>query len=213
VRAPRGATHVRVGRPSSTAALTVAERRHVATFADPGRAAEFRVARSWVRMVLSDYLDADPLALRLATGRWGKPHLVGHELHYNLSHTGGLCALAVSDRPVGIDVEPATRDLRTALGRCGSPRERHRLRGRPIADVVTVWTVKEAYAKALGLGHRCTFAHLETDEPLDGGSWTVRNDPDLLVDVRYDVPGHVLAVAHASGSPVTALDLTQVVTS
>jgi len=157
--------------------------------------------------VLAGYLDMDPLALRLAAGRWGKPYVVGHELHFNLAHTRGLCVLAVSDRPVGIDVECATRDLRTAVGRCATPRERRRLTTRPIADVVTMWTVKEAYAKALGLGHRLTFSHLETDEPPAAGPWIVRDDGELPVDVRHDVPGHVLAVARASGSPITAVEI------
>lgn len=210
---PRGATHVRVGRPDAgTNLITGPELRHVASFGHIGRADEFEAARSWVRTVLGGYLDVDPLALRLATGRWGKPYLVDHDLHFSLSHTRGLCALAVSDRPVGIDVELATRDLRTAVGRCSTLRERRRLTIRPNVDVVAVWTVKEAYAKALGLGHRLTFASLETIEPDDGGPWTVRDDPDLPVDVRYDVPGHVIAVARANGSPITALDVTADVT-
>ena len=213
---PCSATHVRVARlRSGPVLLTVAELRHAAALSDAARAAEFRAGRTWLRRVLGDYLGADPLALRLATTEWGKPYVVGHAVHFNLSHTpmvgaspsASLGVLAVSDRPVGIDVEPVNRDLRKALGRCTSPRERHRLAGSPTAHAVTVWTVKEAYAKALGLGHRLTFADLETDEPVGGETWTVRQDADLLVDVLYDVPDHVLAVARARDCPVSIVEV------
>jgi phosphopantetheinyl transferase len=204
MRAPTKATHVWVrSADQPVGRLTSAERAELSTIAHAGRAAEFRRARPWSRAVLADYLQIDPLAVRFWRGRWGKPHLVGHDLQFNLSHSGNVVVLAVSDRPVGIDIEQTSRDLRTAVFRCSSKPERRRLPGRTGAEVVAVWTVKEAYAKAKGLGHRLTFATLETDQDPVTGSWSVRGDRQLPVEVRSDVPGHVLAVARSSGSPVT----------
>jgi 4'-phosphopantetheinyl transferase len=168
-----------------------------------GRAAEIRRSRPWARAVLAGYLGVDPLAVRFRRGRWGKPYLVGDALQFNLAHTGHQAVLAVSDRAVGIDVEPASRDLRSVVHRCASERERRRLTDCSGAETVAVWTLKEAYAKALGLGHRLTFARVETVADPVPGRWSVRGDPARAIDVRTDVPGHLVAVARSTTSPVT----------
>lgn len=78
-------------------------------------------------------------------------------LHFNLSHTHGLSLCALSDRPVGVDVE-VIRPRREGLWRyCLTQQE--------YADFLTggggweefyrIWTLKEAWCKytGLGLGH------------------------------------------------------------
>jgi phosphopantetheinyl transferase len=268
---PVDATHVWV-RPVACpeGQLTASERAELAAVGHAGRAAEIRRSRPWARAVLAGYLGIDPLAVRFRRGRWGKPHLVGHQLQFNLAHTGEHVVLAVSDRPVGIDVEPESRDLRRVVRRCSSPDEQARLTACSPAEVVTAWTLKEAYAKALGLGHRLTFAKVETvpdieradrlqrpraesgaglaecwsgfQHPVHGegcvgadespgihvgpgaglpsvakapgrqalpthlqsvGRWLVPGDRERAIELRSDVPGHLVAVARANASPVT----------
>ena len=44
--------------------------------------------------------------LTLQTGENGKPELLSYpDIHFNLSHSGTIAVCAVSDRPVGVDVE------------------------------------------------------------------------------------------------------------
>jgi len=118
-------------------------------------------AHGLLRIVLGHYLDRTPGAIRLATGRNGKPCLPWQEraVHFNISHARALvlCALA-RDRQVGVDVEWRDRELswRDLAAYTCSDREQailSSLAGPAQVDTfVTWWTLKEAYVKALGAG-------------------------------------------------------------
>jgi 4'-phosphopantetheinyl transferase len=72
-------------------------------------------ARGVLRALLGGYLDEDPVALRFAEEGQGKPVLALHpeaQLHFNLSHSGGLALYAVTEMcEVGVDVERSERPL------------------------------------------------------------------------------------------------------
>ena len=51
-------------------------------------------------------LDMNDLLNMIAHGKYGKPYLIDFDnIHFNISHCDGLVACAISDRPIGIDVE------------------------------------------------------------------------------------------------------------
>ena len=121
------------------------------------------IAGRWlVRSVLAALTGAEPRSLELRAGRHGKLFLAGHERDgpcFNLSHSGGLAAMAlVRDRRVGIDIEakrPLT-DSALLARRILGPRERARFealqeRAREPA-LLAAWTRKEAVLKAVGTG-------------------------------------------------------------
>jgi 4'-phosphopantetheinyl transferase len=127
------------------------------------RSQRFRFAehrRRWVvchgavRVILGDYLGVHPAAVPWVTGPNGKPALGAGPYQINLSHSGDVALLAVSERPVGVDVEQV-RDFDTAsVSRHFSAAERSELsaldppaRARRFA---TLWTRKEALVKASG---------------------------------------------------------------
>ena len=117
-------------------------------------------ARALVRSVLAGYLDAKPEALRFVHGPHGKPELESAgPLRFNFSRSGTFGLLAVtSGRDVGVDVERV--EPRRALGpiadRLFDADEAAELRSLPEARRIhrffELWTQKEAYAKALGVG-------------------------------------------------------------
>jgi 4'-phosphopantetheinyl transferase len=84
----------------------------------------------------------------------------GHEgLHFNVSRSDDTCLIAVASNAVGIDVErPDGRgiDLDAFARRFFAPNERAALRqlvGRPkLLTFFRLWTLKEAFVKALGGG-------------------------------------------------------------
>ncbi len=86
----------------------------------------------------------------------GKLHSSGIE--FNLSHSGHYVAFACSDRPVGIDIEEVGSNMdlsKTVM----TPREYDDFIGAVSEgdreDVFArMWTAKESYMKALGLGFR-----------------------------------------------------------
>lgn len=71
---------------------------------------------------------------------------------FSLSHSGDVVAVAVSDKPVGIDVEkydPSRFNLSLAE-RIATVREREKLNGLPASAVIELWTQKEAIFKLSG---------------------------------------------------------------
>lgn len=121
------------------------------------------LTRALVRTVLAGYTGAAPESLVFDTNAWGKPSLrqppgAQGPLAFNVSHTGGLVALAVSAvQPLGIDVEDTRRaaPMRVAERFFSAP-ERAALFALPPAlraqRFWALWTLKESYVKALGTG-------------------------------------------------------------
>ena len=112
--------------------------------------------RDAVDRVLARYLGRAPVYV---AGPRGKPALEGGEIEFNVSHSGGLVALAVArGRAVGVDIERITETPPRAriAEHFFAPAEVAALRALP-ADEQTeaffrCWTRKEAYLKARGDG-------------------------------------------------------------
>lgn len=97
-------------------------------------------------------------------GTYGKPELSGEKtgwkgkgIHFNLSHSGSYAVLAVSDHPVGIDIEYLRKNRLAVAKRCFCPEEYEDiLRAGDILKqeqrFLEYWTMKEAYIKYTGTG-------------------------------------------------------------
>ncbi len=116
-------------------------------------------AHGFLRAVLSQYTRQPASTLAIYPDALGKPILPGAGLHFNLSYRPGRALLAVSDAyPVGVDVEPLAplADAAALIRELYAPAEQAALRAAAPADYwhlfYTIWTRKEAYAKALGRG-------------------------------------------------------------
>lgn len=100
-----------------------------------------------------DYNEFTPII----KGRYGKPALEEHPgIHFNLSHAEGIAACIVCGRECGIDCE-RIRDFRpNILKRIFSEQEQAYFRNLPDEEKNTaffrLWTLKEAYIKAIGRG-------------------------------------------------------------
>ena len=87
----------------------------------------------------------------------GKPFLVGVKLYFSVSHAGGACAVALSDMPIGIDLQDVERVERIKapaafVKRFFSAREYGDFLKSPThAELCRLWTKKEALVKLLGL--------------------------------------------------------------
>lgn len=86
---------------------TPAENRRAKQMIPADKANEFLLSRAWLRCILSAYTDnAEPQAIRIGITETGKPFATDYpSLHFNLSHSGEFVAIALSHRPVGIDME------------------------------------------------------------------------------------------------------------
>lgn len=123
----------------------------------------FAITRALVRRSLSRYGPTAPADWRFITNQHQCPFVEPSQagtpaLQFNLSHTRGLVALAVTrGARVGVDVERVSRVVDLAVAdRHFAPAEAHELRGLPPAEQPVAffeyWTLKEAYIKARGMG-------------------------------------------------------------
>jgi len=116
--------------------------------------------RALVRTILSKYEDVPPAAWRFETGEKGRPEIAHppSSLRFNLSNTHGLVVCAVvREVDVGVDVEPLDRRWSMRIAeRYFSPAEVAALRTLPeearARRFLDLWTLKESYIKARGLG-------------------------------------------------------------
>lgn len=140
-------------------ALSQEEQARAARFAFEPDRRRWAAGRVALRLLLGRYLGAAPEAPALDTGRWGKPYLPHCPLRFNVTHSGSEALLAFAWRQeIGVDLERMQPDLPTEelAPQVFSDRERAWLRGRTPeeqeASFLTLWTAKEAYAKAAGQG-------------------------------------------------------------
>jgi 4'-phosphopantetheinyl transferase len=125
---------------------------------------EFVVAHAAVRCIVGERLGVPPAQIRWTRGPHGKPELCGPGealMRVNLSHSGGLCMVAVTgSRRVGVDVQTVGADrAAAALARRYFPPHEARLvlggedgeRGEDRAELFArLWARKEAVVKAAG---------------------------------------------------------------
>ncbi|MFI9100853.1 4'-phosphopantetheinyl transferase family protein [Streptomyces fildesensis] len=203
------------------ALLQPSDHERLARIRTPARAAEFITSRARIRTILSEVLDVPPDVIELGRRRCpccadpdhGPPMVLRPHtpLWIGISHTEGCGLLAVSDAPVGVDVE-RVRTVRTeelapvALTRSedgylrtvpeGIARERAFLR---------MWTRKEAVLKAVGIGISTDLTAIETHPRSVGTARVVAGLPGAphtwsVSDLSLPGPW-VAAVARHDGRP------------
>jgi 4'-phosphopantetheinyl transferase len=173
---------------------------------------QYLVSRALVRSSLSRYASVDPKGWRFRSTRSGRPEIVRNAevppLRFNLSHAPGLAACVVTlERDVGVDVENTERRGHTLeiAERFFSPAEtgaihelpREQQRGR----FFDLWTLKEAYIKARGMGLAIPLGQfsfrLERGQPIRVAFGPrLEDDPDAWQFAQFaPTSSHKMAVA------------------
>ena len=101
-------------------------------------------------------IDASSTDLTIVRSENGKPHFSSLPLHFSISHSKDLCAVALSDSSIGIDVEFANtgKDILAISERFFALEEHLKISqsNSREEDFLLTWTKKEALAKLSGLG-------------------------------------------------------------
>ncbi len=187
-------------------ALTADERAQV----EAPRAPEVRdqrlITRALARLALSHYLPAvSPVDWRFERSALGRPAIAAdmpaeaRALQFNLANTQGLVVMAVGRLPeIGVDVERITAQVQLAVARrYFSAAEIAAMDALPAIDrprhFLRLWTLKEAYLKAVGTGIGGGLASMSFDFGAAGPGFQHEGDPhaarwqfhEFTVDDRY----------------------------
>ncbi|MCX3061380.1 4'-phosphopantetheinyl transferase family protein [Streptomyces beihaiensis] len=126
----------------------------------------YAASRSLLKHAAAAALRADVSDVELAYGPTGRPSLRGcDQIDISLSHTDDLLLVGLTSRGlIGVDAELASRQLyRKGLAQhiC-TPQERRDLERLPDEErnpsLLRLWTLKEAYSKAIGQGMQFRFS-------------------------------------------------------
>lgn len=107
-----------------------------------------------LRLLLSKFLGQPPAEIKFHQQANKKPAVAG--LQFNTSHTKGGIAIAISEAPIGIDIEYLNPDFEyhDILQQCFNPAELSfiEMGADERLNFYTLWTRKEALLKATGEG-------------------------------------------------------------
>lgn len=142
-------------------------------------------AKLLLRAVLCDRLKVQNTELEFAVSEKGKPYLKSNtDVHFSISHTDSLVAVAVSDSEVGIDAEAVRSADPKLCERFFTASEQDFVAaGTPdwLKRFYTVWTRKEAYVKYTGNGLSTPLGSFSTVENDDRYHTTVNEAQAVTV--------------------------------
>ncbi len=220
-----------------TSLLSEAEQQRAARFVFERDRWSYAAAHSLLRAMLTELHGLQPLAWRFSDNGKGRPEIdpalaLPVKPLFNISHTHGMASCAVTSGhlpegfKIGVDVERLGRssDSLALAERFFSPSESEWLRSLPESQLdsefLRLWTLKEAVAKAVGVGlgldftsFHCSINPLSVsfDDPGLGSTatWELRNwfvDPVHWVSLAVQRPlGTIvnLTLRHLHGIPIT----------
>lgn len=140
--------------------LSDGEKSRAARFCFLEDAIHWASCRAALRKILGDAVGFAPKDIPLVFSKFGKPLLAApfDHLHFNLSHTSQMALLVIAaNGPIGIDLESIERsnDLLGCEDSFCHPDEIQNLPANlsdRSAQLLKIWTAKEAVIKALGTG-------------------------------------------------------------
>lgn len=156
---------------------------------------QYLITRSCLKILLSRYCqDVQPQQWQFVKNSYGKPYIANKlptPLFFNLSHTKGKIVIAVSASDcIGVDIEYQKRDAKIddLAKTVFSPEENDYYNHLPSEEkqpyFFLLWTLKEAFIKALGKGITLPMTDLLyrdgqiklTNQSADWQFWSIESD-------------------------------------
>lgn len=122
-------------------------------FADDRRRMAF--GEELLRELIKEHFNAEDSEILISNLPSGKPvaEVMGKEIFVSITHSGDFVASAVSDTPVGIDLE-VKREYKPTVYKALNEAERKFIEKSKseTSAFYKIWTAKEAYVKLMGVG-------------------------------------------------------------
>lgn len=133
----------------------------------------FSSCHTFLRLILSQRLNIDPLQIEFSGQEGEKPRIVGYPVHFNISHTKDAFAVLISGPyEAGIDIEKVKPGLsfEPVINRFFSKEERSFILKDPLKSrdrFFLLWTRKESLLKAAGTGLISNLGDLEVHKEIN----------------------------------------------
>lgn len=108
-----------------------------------------------IRKEVSAYTGMNFSDIKFGYNQYGKPYILNSpECFFSVSHSGEFIAFTLSEKPVGIDIEYATKSRMRVAERFFTRNEYEFIitSENPELEFYKIWTKKESYIKMLGTG-------------------------------------------------------------
>ena len=152
------------------------------------------------RRYTAAFCNVEQKEIEFAFGEHGKPYIINQRVHYNISHCQNYVVLAVSNEPIGIDIEivrefsAMVAQKRFVPAEVAYISEEGRFNRSMQQAFYEIWTAKEAYLKYTGLGLsgglNALTLHSENQQ-------LVPDNQDIKLVYDQSIPGAVIAVVTA----------------
>lgn len=155
-----------------------------------------------VKKYLSKLYNVPEEKLIFAKGEHGKPYVLNIPAHFSISHSGKYTVVAISNEPIGVDVEEIREFSAIVAHKTFNDDERAYIAGNSAfrkkiqmqKAFYEIWTAKEAYLKYTGEGLSGGINSLSFEGNFE--KITPKNkDVELIYD--FGVPGAVTAIVTA----------------
>ena len=132
----------------------------------------------------------------IKTEKYGKAYISNFEdIHFNVSHSNNMISCAISDRPVGTDIEYNDSQIDLNIAKqyfFNSEYENIMKSPNPPDEFFSYWVLKESYMKYTGLGFNLS---LNSFEILKGEEIKLKNDKNNLKFGLFDIKEYKLGIA------------------
>ncbi len=140
--------------------------------------------------------------ISFAIGEHGKPYVVNVPAHFSISHSGNYTAIAISNKPIGLDIEMLREFSAVVAHRIFNKDELAYISGAAIPKSKSemqrcfyeIWTAKEAYVKYTGQGLSGGISSLSFRKSHLANDKLVPLKEDIKLYHDFSVPGAVAAV-------------------
>ncbi len=109
------------------------------------------IADMIARTAISDFCNIKREDILFSLSDSGKPYCSNADVHFSISHSADKVICAVSDKPVGADIELIRKINFRAADRFATNEEKKYI-DQNTENFFRIWTLKEAYFKCIGSG-------------------------------------------------------------
>ena len=131
-----------------------------------------------------------------AKGKNGKPYCINYPYHFNVSHSKKYTVVAVSDKPVGVDIEVIRPFSASAAAKYLTEDEKNYIVLDDIPEkrnerFFKLWCAKEAYLKLIGTGLKGGIKTLS----LTPNNGKLENNQGITIKYSNELPDCITCVA------------------